>query len=175
ISVHAGPWDILSQHGIHTPEGPTPQGMTSFTRMRLGWIPARAIAAVLPGERREVLLSPLHRGNGDTLVVRLPIAADRYILVEARRRQGLDRHLPAEGVLVLSVDESIAEGSGPVRAIDAHPEVPWLHAAPFRAGETFRDPALGIAVSVLGEEGDAYRVVIDRTTINTRVNAEPPG
>jgi len=25
ISVHAGPWDILSQHGIHTPEGPTPR------------------------------------------------------------------------------------------------------------------------------------------------------
>ena len=163
ISVHAGPWDILSQHGIHTPEGPVPQGMTSFTRLRLGWIPERAVATILPGERRELLLSPLHAGSGETLAVRLPIAVDRYILVEARRQQGVDRHLPAEGVLVLKVDESIPEGSGPVRVVDAHPEKPWFQAAPFRSGQTFRDAALGIAVSVLGEEGRAFRVVVDRT------------
>ena len=112
ISPHAGPWDILSQHGIATAAGVVPQGMTSFTRLRLGWIPQAGVVTVLPGARREIVLSPLHAGTGSTLVALLPITTQRHLLVEARRRQGVDRHLPSEGVLVLRVDDSIPEGSG---------------------------------------------------------------
>lgn len=161
-SAFVGPWDIQSQHGIWTDAGVIPQGMTSFTRLRLGWIDARSIMDVAAGDDRHVLLSPLVHGTGRTLVLRLPIDADRYYLIENRQRDGVDRHLPAEGVLVTKVDETIPEGRGPVRVVDAHPDVKHFAAAPFTPGETFRDREHGITVVVLGREGNDYRLRVTR-------------
>ncbi len=112
-SSHVGPWDIQSQHGIKTSAGVLPQGMTSFTRIRLGWINERQITSVGAGEIRQVLLSPLVRGDGTTLVVRLPIDEHRYYLIENRQREGVDRHLPSEGILIMRVDERFPKDTGP--------------------------------------------------------------
>lgn len=163
ISPHAGPWDILSQHGIRTADGIEPQGMTSFTRWRLGWLPSAAVVAVQAGERREIVLAPLAAGIDRIRALRLPLADGRYVLIEHRRRIGVDRHLPAEGVLVLQVDENVPEGQGPVRVVDADPGRPYLAGAPFAVGNRWRDDVHGIELRVLEESGGDVRIVVDRT------------
>jgi hypothetical protein len=62
----------------------------------------------------------------------------------------------------MRVDETIAEGRGPVRVVDAHPDVEYFAAAPFKSGETFRDTEHGITVMVLGKDGDDYSLCIMR-------------
>ena len=161
-STYVGPWDIQSQHGIKTGAGVLPQGMTSFTKIRLGWIDEQKIATVGAGEVRRVLVSPLVNGEGTTLVVRLPIDESRYYLIENRQREGVDRHLPSDGVLIMKVDETISEGHGPVRVVDAHPEVKYFGAAPFKPGETFKDAERGITVTVLRQDGNEYWLHISR-------------
>ena len=161
-STYVGPWDIQSQHGIKAGAGVLPQGMTSFTKIRLGWIDEQKIATVGAGEVRRVLVSPLVNGEGTTLVVRLPIDESRYYLIENRQREGVDRHLPSDGVLIMKVDETISEGHGPVRVVDAHPEVKYFGAAPFKPGETFKDAERGITVTVLRQDGNEYWLHISR-------------
>lgn len=62
----------------------------------------------------------------------------------------------------MKVDETIPEGKGPVRIVDAHPALSHFAAAPFGAGETFRDVEHGITVEVLGKDGDEYRLDVRR-------------
>ena len=161
-SIHVGPWDIQSQHGIETKTGVLPQGMTSFTKIRLGWIKPEKIITVEKGDTREVQLAPLVNGEGGTLVVFLPIDEERYYLVENRQQEGVDRFLPSEGVLILKVDETIPEGKGPVRVVNAHPYVRFFQESPFKTGEIFRDPENGIMVKVLGKDQKDYRLEINR-------------
>lgn len=72
----------------------------------------------------------------------------------------------------MRVDETIAEGRGPVRVVDAHPEVQYFGAAPFKSGETFRDTEHGITVMVLGKEGDEYSLCIRRENISSAGGVE---
>ena len=166
FSIYAGPWDIQSQHGINTFRGYMAQGVSSFTKLRLGWIDPGQSCTVKPGQSRTVLLGPLWDGHAETLVIRLPLDHSCcYYLIENRQRKGVDRYLPSEGVLILKVDETIPEGNGPVRVVNAHPMSPFFKKAPFREGEEFRDHENGILVKVLSKEGSNYWLEIRRSSI----------
>ena len=160
FSIYVGPWDILSQHGIKTIWGYMPQGMTSFTKIRLGWIRPEQVITVKEGKTIEVLLGPLWRGDAETLAVRIPANDHLYYLVENRQRVGVDRHLPSEGVLILQVDEYIPESAGPVRVMNAHPRTPYFKKAPFQVGEKYENREHGIEVTVLSKAGDQYLLEI---------------
>jgi M6 family metalloprotease-like protein len=146
-AIHTGSWDIMSQHFIERTQ--PPPAPSSFTRLRMGWIAPEQVVSVKAGETREVVLSPLSSGK-DTLVIRVPLAGERYLLVENRQRSGDDAVQRAAGMLVLEVDPSRAEGSAIVHTVDANPSVPRLYAAPFLpgAGERryYANAAAGIAV-----------------------------
>lgn len=162
FAIHAGPWDIMSQHFIERDRPPPPP--SSFTRLQLGWIEPSQTVTVRPGETREVTLKPLALGKG-LLVVRVPIDAHRSLLVENRQRVGGDAVLPSAGLLVLEIDTSREEGAGIVRVADANPGVTGLKAAPFvpRAGErpSYRNASAGVAVAPLAvEPGGALRLVV---------------
>lgn len=162
FAIHTGPWDIMSQHFIERTQAPP--APSSFTRLRLGWIAPEQVVEVPAGETREIVLSPLAPGKG-TLAVRVPIAADRYLLVENRQRVGIDAVQRSAGILVLEVDASRAEGTAIVRAADANPGVARLYAAPFLpgAGERryYENEAAGLAVIPLELRADgAMRVLI---------------
>lgn len=162
FAIHTGPWDIMSQHFIERTQ--PPPAPSSFSRIRLGWIEPGQIASIAVGETREVTLAPLASGKG-TLAVRVPLADDRYILVENRQRSGGDAVQRSSGMLVLEVDASRAEGTAIVRAADANPGTPRLYAAPFlpKRGERryYENPTAGIAAVPLeiGAEGE-MRVMI---------------
>lgn len=173
-AIYAGAWDILSQHGIRTSWANfsdsiqarlghiLPQGMTSFTKLRLGWIKSGQIITVGRGETRKIVLGPLWNGNAETLVVALPVSEDFYYLIENRQKKGVDRHLPAEGILILEVNEKIPEGRGPVRVVNAHPDIPHFEDAPFKVGEKYENRRYGLLVNVLSKQGDDYLLEINR-------------
>lgn len=174
FSIHAGPWDIMSQHFIDRNMAPPPP--SSFTRLQLGWIEPDQIVTVRPGEHRELSLEPLARGRG-RLVVRIPIDARRYLLLENRQRIDGDRILPASGLLVLEVDTSREEGSSIVHVANANPGVSGFRAAPFAPGRGERrayvNRSAGVAVLPLAAEpGGAIRL---RVTTPDRIRRQPSG
>lgn len=162
FSIYVGPWDIQSQHGIKTRRGYMPQGITSFTKMRLGWIRPEKIITVREAETIKVLLGPLWNGEAEILAVRLPVNQHLYYLVENRQRKGVDRHLPAEGVIILQVNETIPESAGPVRVINAHPKTPYFKRAPFQVGEKYENREHRLAVEILGKKEGHYLLEIRR-------------
>ena len=174
FAVHAGPWDIMSQHFIEFPKAPP--APSTFTRLQLGWIDPDQVVTVRPGETRELVLQPLALGKGQ-LVVRVPLDSNRYLLLENRQAVGGDTALPSVGLLVLEVDTAREEGHGIVRAVNANPGIPYLYAAPFvpGAGERrfHRDPLIGVAVAPLAiEPGGAVRLIV---TTPERVADYVPG
>ncbi len=161
--IHMGFWDPMSCHYYQRMS--PPPGISSWTKLRLGWIPASKIQVVRPGQTREVLLGPLEDGSAETLVVKIPIAQGRYYLVENRQPIGFDRFLPGAGVLILYADDSIAEcrqGRGPVKLMNADPEVPHLEGAVFDIGkkDLFQDGPNRIGIRLLEKAGRSYRLQI---------------
>jgi M6 family metalloprotease-like protein len=110
-AVYMGPWDIMSQHFIR--RGEPPPGVSSFTKIRLGWIKGHQVRGVKPRETSLVFLSPLSKG-GDLLAVKLPLEDGTYYLIENRQPIGFDRALPDSGILVLKVNPEATEGYGTV-------------------------------------------------------------
>jgi hypothetical protein len=111
-----GPWDIMSQHLVE--KGKPPQGLSSFTKIRLGWIKKQQVRFVKPGETSFALLSPLSKG-GDHLVVKVLADKWSHYLVENRQPIGFDRILPDSGILILEVHPEAEDGTGGVKVKSA--------------------------------------------------------
>ncbi len=130
-----GPWDIMSQHFIERTK--PPQGISSFTKIRLGWISPDQVILVHSGSTKLAFLSPLSE-KGKTLAVKIVLkqrsgsGGNHYYLVENRQLTGYDRLLPDSGILVLKVNPDVIEGSGTVKVMDADPDSPYFSHATFR-------------------------------------------
>jgi hypothetical protein len=120
----------MSQHFVE--RGGLPPGLTSFTKIRLGWTTKEQVRVVKPGETAAAFLAPLAAG-GETLVVKITLARGVYYLVENRQPTGFDRALPEAGMLVLKIDPDAAEGYGTVRIMDANPRSAHFRQATFRS------------------------------------------
>ncbi|RPH49143.1 MAG: hypothetical protein EHM85_14925 [Desulfobacteraceae bacterium] len=152
----------MSEHFVKRNE--PPQGLSSFTRIRLGWIKAEQAAIVRPGETKCAFLAPLAKG-GETLVVKIPLSGGQYYLVENRQPIGSDRILPDTGLLVLKVDTEAQEGSGTVKIMDADPSAYHFSRAAFKlvmgsGNNYFEDPSNGIVIIPLWVEGGKQGVLI---------------
>jgi hypothetical protein len=119
----------MSQHFVE--RGGLPPGLTSFTKIRLGWISKEQVRFVRPGETAVAFLSPLSVG-GKTLAVKIPLSSGKYYLVENRQPVGFDRALPDSGILVLEVNPSAQEGHGTVQIMDANPSSAHFREATYR-------------------------------------------
>ena len=128
-------------------------GMSSWTRLRMGWIDDSQVVEYKPGEGRVVTLQPLGAGKG-TLVVKIPGPGNTYYLLENRQSLPGDM-VPTSGLLVLHVDDSLESWEGIVRVVNANPKVPNFGDAAFGVGPEKR-PSLSlqhdIAVEVLWQE-----------------------
>lgn len=124
-AIYMGPWDIMSQHFVR--RGEPPPGLSSFTKIRLGWIGKHQVRIVKPGETSYALLSPLSKG-GERLVVKIPLTDGTYYLVENRQPVGFDKSLPDSGILVLKVNPDAAEGDGTVEVMSAGGSRDFAHA-----------------------------------------------
>ena len=153
-AVYMGPWDIMSEHFVKRDE--PPPGLSSFTKIRLGWISAGQVVLTKPGETTYAFLSPLsQKGNG--LVVKIPLKGEGYYLVENRQPAGFDRTLPDSGILVLKVDPGAAEGYGTVKVMDADKSSAHFSHATLRLDREnrniFMDRASNVAIIPLWSEG----------------------
>ena len=115
-ATYMGPWDIMSQHFVK--KGEPPPGISSFTKIRLGWIGNHQVQIVKSGETSFALLSPLSKG-GQLLVIKIPLNDGTYYLVENRQPIGFDKILPDSGILVLKVHPEADEGYGTVEVKSA--------------------------------------------------------
>jgi hypothetical protein len=156
-----GPWDIMSEHFVKRDE--PPPGISSFTKIRLGWISPGQVLVIKPGETRYGFLSPLSQ-KGARAVVKIPLKGDLYYLVENRQPVGFDRALPDSGLLVLKVDPGAPEGYGTVKVVNADESSPHFSRATFRLDRSNRslyvDRGANVAILPLWTEGDAQGVLI---------------
>jgi hypothetical protein len=156
-----GQWDIMSEHLVKRDE--PPPGISSFTKIRLGWISSEQAVLVKPGETTYASLSPLSK-KGEKLVVKIPLKGNRYYLVENRQPFGYDRILPDSGLLILKVDPNVPEGYGTAKIMDADPKSPRFSRATFRLDRPnrnlFLDKEANIAVIPLWSEGESLGVLI---------------
>jgi len=164
-TINMGFWDPMSCH-FYKPDAPPP-GISSWTKMRLGWLDDSKVKTIGPGEKTELVLGPLEDGASEVLAVRLPLSGTKYYLIENRQPIGFDKNLPASGVLVMYADDDVAEcrhGQAPVKLMDARPSVPHLEGAAFEPGkmDTFRDDKNKVEIRILERVGDSYKILVSR-------------
>jgi immune inhibitor A len=161
--VNMGFWDPMSCH-FYKRDVPPP-GISSWTKIRLGWMAPSRVKVIKPGERAEVLLGPLEDGTSETLVVKIPISETTYYLLENRQPIGHDKNLPGSGVLIMYADDRIAEcrkGEAPVKLMNADPQKPNLEGAAFDVDKkaVFVDKRNKIEIRVLEKIGPSYKLAI---------------
>jgi len=158
---YIGPWDVMSAH-LRKTKSPPP-GISSFTKIRLGWISTEQVKLVKPGETIYVSLSPLEK-KGETLVIKIPLEGGQYYLVENRQPIGYDQVLPDSGLLVLKINPNAEEGSGTVMVMDANPGVRNFSEATFTLDRDnrnlFLDKAHDIAIIPLWTAGENLGVFV---------------
>jgi M6 family metalloprotease-like protein len=162
-TIYMGFWDPMSCHFIAY--GTPPPGMSSWTKLRLGWIDPSKVQIVKPGETRELLLGALEDEKAETLVIKIPLSETTYYLIENRQPIGFDEYLPGHGVLIMLADDSIPEcrhGKGPVRLINANPSIPDLKGAAFTetGNRSFIDEKHKVKITILEKTGSAYKLRI---------------
>ncbi len=162
--INMGYWDPMSCHFYK--RNLPPPGISSWTKLRLGWLPLNKVRVVNPGQPAEVLLAPLEDGNAETLAVRIPLSPSRFMLIENRQPLGkFDPHLPGHGVLIMTADDDIAEcrhGRAPVKLIDANPARKHLEGAAFDLPErgAYVDADSGVTIRLIEKVGASYRIRI---------------
>jgi hypothetical protein len=162
--INMGYWDPLSCHFYK--RNIPPPGLSSWTKLRLGWIPQEKVRVVDPGEETEVDLGPLEDGSSEKLVIRIQLSESTYYLIENRQPLGsFDPHLPGKGVLIIYGDDRIGEcrhGASPVRLMNADPAVPYLQGAAFDlpGKEVFIDKKNKIQTRIVEKSGNSYKIRI---------------
>ncbi len=162
-TINMGFWDPMSCH-FYKREIPPP-GISSWTKMRLGWIDPSKIKVVKPGREAEVVLGPLEDGSSETLAVKIPISETAYYLIENRQPVGFDRNLPGSGVLIMYADDNIPEcrrGKAPVKLMNADPSAPHFEAATFDIGgkDSFLDNKNKIRIQLKEKIADSYKILV---------------
>jgi immune inhibitor A len=79
-----------------------PTGFGAWERYRLGWMSSFESVSATP--LTGILISPALAGGR---VVEVPLGGPERLLIEYRRRIGFDQGLPAEGVLIYRINDSI--------------------------------------------------------------------
>lgn len=133
---------------------------------------------VKPTERTELLLGPLEDGSSEVLMIKIPLSAPTYRLVENRQPVGFDRHLPGHGVLVMHADDTIAEcrrGQAPVKLVNADPTVPRLEGAAFDFPQktTFVDGKNGLRITLLEKRASAATASASSRSRGRAIPPEP--
>jgi M6 family metalloprotease-like protein len=158
-------WDVMSSSGgtcsVRDPEyGCTGPHTISYHKDKLSWIPTERIFTPTPGTSQRITLAPLDdpATGADYLMARIPIDADSFYTVEARRLVGYDGNVPARAVVLHHV--------APARSRDAQvvdedgAENPNDEGAQWLPGEAFIDAVNQITVHVIAETATGYEVEI---------------
>jgi len=160
---HSNPWDLMSVCSFcrpHASYGPIAQHPIAYQKDQLGWIPAERKYVAEAGSTAHISLERLAQPQTDDyLMAVVPFAdgSDRYYTVEARRRVGYDRNLPADGVVIHQIDPH----RYPAAVVLAHATADGvLIPSAWRPGDVFTDAEQGIRVEVTAATETGYTVTI---------------
>lgn len=164
--TRVGDWDLMgSQFGL----APEPFG---WHKWKLGWIGGANVDCVPPEKGTSLhtlrpLAAPPRGGRGrepdGTRLAVVRTGENDALVAEARGRQGNDKGLCSEGVLLYRVHGDKPSTQGPVDVIDGHPGTsacgggsvhPALADAPLGVGESYADPRDAVRVEVTGRTAD---------------------
>jgi len=164
--IHMGRWDPMSCNTCN--QTPSPPGITSWTRLKLGWLEPSKVRVVSLGEKVQITLGPLEDASSQTQVIKIPLTDTTYYLVENRQYIGHDKYLPETGVLIMYADDKIAEsrhGQSQVRLVNANPTVPHLEGAAFDIDKnaSFADDQNGVQIKLLKKNGKSYDILVEHT------------
>ena len=99
-------WDIMDQ-GSYNNGGNTPPAYSAYERFYMGWLTPRVLT-----EPEEVTLHPINEGQGESLLISETdnhnlVGWDpnptTYYLLEDRKKEGWDQHLPGNGMLITRI------------------------------------------------------------------------
>ncbi len=177
-----GEWNPNSGNPLQPKPGTYPSHHSSWSKIQLGFVPGSRIATVQSGKSANITVQNLELPASGIQAVRIPIGVNSdgsltYYLAEMRAKLGTyDQYLPfpstypGAGLLIYKVNESIANGRGSVRLIDAHPGGD-LSDAPFGpcfssclSNNTFWDQANYVKIIVTTTTSTAYSITVDRTS-----------
>jgi uncharacterized protein (TIGR03437 family) len=155
VHAPAGAWDNMGliTVGAH---------YTSWQKRKLGWLNDDEFSCVTAASA-QVDLSPLESSSGIRGLA-VQVGPSKALIAEVRRLTGKDAGLCDQGLLVYTVDSSIASGGGPLAVQRAVPsgtdsakiaECGSPYNATFNVGggkpSTFRDTASGVTFDILGQ------------------------
>ena len=145
-----GPWDIMGNNWEAL-------GYCSWTRHYWGWLAANRKDYVPTGSQAEFLLSPLDGPSGTSMIV-LPGAnfPDDVLVIE---NPTPFKPSVAKGVLIYTVDSTVATGEGGMRI--AFPDgvtSAYADDVLWQPGSSFTDPATGSLIEILAANGADFRV-----------------
>jgi len=177
-----GEWDPNTGNPLQPSPGTFPAQHSAWSKIQLGFISGSNIANVTAGESTNVTINNLETQTTNVQAVKVPIAfnsdgTSTYYLLEMRAKIGTyDQYLPfasgypSAGLLIYKVNESIPNGMGSVRLIDAHPGGD-LNDAPFgpctspcTSNNTFWDHENFVKIIVTTTTPTTFDVLIDRTS-----------
>jgi len=177
-----GEWNPNNGIPLQPAPGTFPAQHSVWSKIQLGFISGSNIANVTAGQSANITINNLETSTSNVQAVKIPLAfntggTSTYYLVEMRAKIGIyDQYLPfasgyqGAGLLIYKVNESIPNGMGSVRLVDAHPGGD-LNDAPFgpcsspcTSNNTFWDQANYVKIIVTSTSPSSYGVIVDRTS-----------
>jgi M6 family metalloprotease-like protein len=163
-------WDVMSGQSTCTPFDPAYRCVAAhpiaYHKHRLGWIPTEDRFVIgTPGTHQLTLGQVATPAPGsEYLLAQVPIngSATQFYTLEARRFTGYDRRVPGEAVVIHHVDTTRVDREARVVDIDTNGN-PNDAAAMWLPGETFRDGANGITITVDRATTSGFAVTITTT------------
>ena len=98
--------------------------------------------------------------EGGLKAVTVPLSATQVVVIESRRRTGVDASMPQEGVLVYVVDSSVGRGEGPLQIKPGSNSGSMKANAPMTTGETYTYNGVTVEVIESKSSSDVVQVSV---------------
>ncbi len=98
-----GAWGIMA-FGAWQLDGDVPAQFCAWSKTLLGWIEPKEVVT----DKTDITLNCVANNNINT-VIKIPLAANEYFLLENRQKIGFDQYLPGDGLLVWHIDDSVGD------------------------------------------------------------------
>jgi M6 family metalloprotease-like protein len=134
-------------------------GLTAWERYVLGWVSDSQVECANPLITGEIntLITPISSTGGKKAVI-VPIGSTKVLVVESRRRSGIDANMVKEGALVYVVDSSLASGYGAIQVYPTDSKSNGYLQAPLAAGESVTVSGIKVEVLSASSSGDSVRI-----------------
>jgi len=157
-AFHVGAWDIMCDLFKGT-------SFLGWHRHKLGWLDDNRKKYLRSGTLRTIL-TPLSSNSGVSMIVVPADNPDRpskvYVVEIAEPVLGSDEKPTGEGILIYSVDATIATGTTPVCIYpkNSPDNDRKLYQAPFGVGDLFSEDGVPLTVRVNRKTSKGYEVVV---------------